>query len=192
MRRLWPLLFAIVSLAAGQESPAWVTRLLVPRVVVSLGRSAKVDLKLDPGQIREINESFGGFLAVDGDDVIVKPGAGRETEEMEREAMECLDETQQKRVVEIWVQEMGGLVLGDEQVSKSLKLSDKQRAEVERLMKEAVAKLDALSAEEKDNPLSENQVKIRKGCAESLLGLLDEKQKRGFEGIKGPTMKRIG
>lgn len=105
---------------------------------------------------------------------------------------EALDEVQQKRIQEVYVQVNGAAVLMDEPMVTALKITDEQQASLEtalddqrQAMRDAFQDMQDLSDEERTAKMDE----INKARDEALLAVLTDEQKTEFEALKGEKLE---
>ena len=104
----------------------------------------------------------------------------------------ALDETQQKRSLEIYLQVNGPVALTDEPIAKALAITDEQKGKLETALNESRAKsreafqdFQSLSDEERAKKSEE----ITKARDESLLAVLTDEQKKQFEEMHGAKLE---
>lgn len=112
--------------------------------------------------------------------------------EFDKEFLAALEEPQQARAKEIYVQVNGAAVLTDEWVAAALKESDEQKQKLEQALSDNRAKwrdsfqnFQSLSEEERAKRMEE----LTKARDEALLAVLDDTQKQDFEKMKGAKIE---
>jgi hypothetical protein len=116
----------------------------------------------------------------------------QEIEELDAEATkeftEKLDDTQNTRLTEIYVQANGPNALADEAVMEALKISDDQKEELEGIREENRQSFFDMFQDFQDmsdDERREAMTKLQKEADDRLLGGLTEEQKSAFEKLAG-------
>jgi Spy/CpxP family protein refolding chaperone len=112
--------------------------------------------------------------------------------EFDKEWHAALDEAQQKRSQEIYLQVNGPVALTDEPIAKALAITDEQKGKLETALDESRAKsreafqnFQSLSDEERAKKSEE----VSKARDESLLAVLTDEQKKQFEEMHGAKLE---
>jgi hypothetical protein len=105
---------------------------------------------------------------------------------------EILDEPQQKRIQEIYVQVNGTNLLTDDAIATALAITDEQKESLQtaiedqgQAMRDSFGDMQGLSPEE----LTAKMDELNKARDEALLAVLTDEQKTKFEGMKGEKLE---
>ena len=113
----------------------------------------------------------------------------RATAEATEQVRAALDETQQKRLREIWIQVNGTAVLDEEPISKELKITEQQRDQIAEARREAfegaLQNFRDLSAEERREKFQE----ARSEAEKKALAALTAEQRQQFEKMQGEKIE---
>jgi hypothetical protein len=105
---------------------------------------------------------------------------------------EALDEAQQKRIQEIYVQVNGASLLTDDAIAAALAITDEQKEDLQtaledqgQAMRDAFGDWQNLSDEERTAKMDE----LNKARDEALLAVLTDEQKTKFDSLKGEKLE---
>ncbi len=103
---------------------------------------------------------------------------------------EVLDEAQQKRIGELYVQANGTAVLADEAIAAALKLTDDQKEELDDVRQDNMAAFrDAFSPDASPEERMAKFEELRKENDEALLAVLTDEQRKAWDEMKGETLE---
>jgi len=195
MRRFFLKSFLLVTTLASAISAQ--AQFQFSDVDIVLGRlvflafrpDVKAELKVTPEQYSKMTGAFGDSLEVDGERMSIRLTGSEDLEAMEKDALKVLDEAQTKRLAELRTQYVGALVLGLEKPAKEVGLSEDQRKEVAKIMKSTAESLQDLFSGGHSPEMIKDSEAIRKKSGERVLALLNEDQRKRFEGLKGKEFK---
>ncbi len=195
-------LLLVSTSSAGAQQRRGLNRLfgVIPSVTLAQLEEVQADLKLTDEQktkVASLNEDLSEERRAARED------AGGDFEKMRKEINllnaeftkefnAALDEAQQKRSHEIYLQANGPVALSDESVATALKFSDEQKQKLEQSLADSRSKamasfqsFQSLSDEERAKKVAE-MVQSRD---DGLLAVLDEAQKKQFEEMKGAKLE---
>ena len=184
---LIPLLSLAVLAAAQGPSPKEI--LLGRKIFMALTPQVKEELKVTSDQTSKLLTVFGDTVQVDGDKIMIQMTPDTDLGQIEKDAMAVFTADQRKRLDQLWVQRAGGLVLLDDEMAKSLKLTDDQKKSVEKLGNETADKMMELFSAGHDEATVKQSRDLRKEAGKKMEALLTEEQKKTFEGLKGTLVK---
>jgi hypothetical protein len=105
---------------------------------------------------------------------------------------EALDEAQQKRIQEVYVQVNGASLLTDDAIAAALAITDEQKEDLQtaledqgQAMRDAFGDWQNLSDEERTAKMAE----LNKARDEALLAVLTDEQKTKFDSLKGEKLE---
>lgn len=138
------------------------------------------------------NQGFGGGGGGGGFSEEARAARAKMNADFAAKLNEALDEPQQKRIQEIYVQVNGASVLTDESVAAALVLTDEQKqalqdalADQRQAMQDAFQGWQDMSDEERTAKMDE----LSKARDEALLAVLTDEQKTQFEAMKGTALE---
>lgn len=108
------LLLTLGAIAMSQEMPPARDIMIMKRIFTIFRKGVKEELKITSAEDAKIKDAFGGALEVDGDKVMISLTGENDFHYMCKKALKVLDEGQQKRLIEIWIQSLQGSALGDD------------------------------------------------------------------------------
>jgi hypothetical protein len=180
--------------------PPWTRSFLQHAVTLATLDDVAAELKLSDEQrktaadletkLREGRQEI--FQNAAGDFEKIREEMNKFSSELAEELSKSLDDAQRKRIREVYLQVNGLLSLQDESVVKSLELNDEQHAKLEEAIRGARERMFASfqdfqgMSEEQRNAKTEELAKQRD---ESYAAVLDEKQAKKFEELKGKAAK---
>lgn len=196
------LVIAMADSASAQRGRGGIGRLFGPIPAVTLAQLTEVqqELKLSDEQndkIAELNDDLSDerrqiFQEAAGDFAKMREDIAELYSEYALKFNALLDEAQQKRAQEVYVQVNGLVALRDEPVAAALKLSNEQKQQVEQALEasresafSAFRDFQSLSEEERAKKVEE----LVQSRDESLLAVLSDEQKQQFEKMKGPGIE---
>jgi hypothetical protein len=185
------LLLTLGAIAMSQEMPPARDIMIMKRIFTIFRKGVKEELKITSAEDAKIKDAFGGALEVDGDKVMISLTGENDFDDMCKKALKALDEDQQKRLIEIWIQSLQGAALGDDEIAKKVDLTDDQKKGIGKLIDDAGAKILELFSPGSD-PGEEGQKKseaIRKEAGQKMVALLTDDQKKKYEALKGKEFK---
>jgi hypothetical protein len=110
------------------------------------------------------------------------------TQEAETKLKQVLDETQQKRLQEVWIQIGGPAVLDDPQIVAALKITDQQKQQLEEIAQTSREKRRTLFQDAQDATREQRRAQmdqLREQTNEQRLAVLTDQQREQFEQMKG-------
>jgi hypothetical protein len=190
MRALLLLTFlAAVAVSSSQEMSARQI-MLGQRTIFALGPDNRAELKLTKEQIQKITDSYQGTVHVEEHQISLMIDGDADLDAMDQAAMKVLDEGQRKRLNEIYIQELGGVVLADAQISKDLNLSDEQKKSLNALLEAAATDLMNLYMPGHDDTAHKEAEALRKSAGKKMEAVLTKEQMKAFEKMKGEPFKK--
>lgn len=103
---------------------------------------------------------------------------------------EVLDEAQQKRISELYVQANGTAVLTDEAIAAALKITDDQKEELDDVRQDNMAAMrDAFDPDASPEERMATMDELRKENDEALLAVLTDEQRESWDEMKGETLE---
>lgn len=188
------LLSLIMLLSAGALAQFLSAKqmLLGQRVLFALQPAFRKELKISESQVQKITDCFEGSVTVEGDRIMLTLHGGEEDlDRMQAAALKMLDENQRKRLNEIWLQQVGGMALADDATAKALGLSDKQKADAEKMLQATADEMQDVFMSGGHDPDTQKAAQaVTKRGGDRMLGLLTEDQKKAFEKMKGEPIKK--
>lgn len=190
------LLLTASQVQAQGPRPAWSRTFLQHPIALAMLDDVAGELKLTDEQktkVRELNDEMRAergaiFQSAAGDFDQIRKEMNELNAEMQKELNDALDEAQQKRIREVYLQVNGPLALQDEAVVQSLDLSDEQKTKLDAAITEARMKMFGSFQELAGMP-PEDADKRREAMAserdEAYLALLTEDQRAKFDEMKG-------
>lgn len=194
------LLFAVTSQANAQRRGLMRMFGVIPSVTLAQLEEVQTELKLTDEQKQKAltlnddlsEERQAARQDAAGDFEKMRKEIALLYVEFTKEFNALLDEGQQKRAQEIYVQVNGPLTLTDEAIATALKLTDDQKQKVEQSLADSRSKafaafqdFQSLSEEERAKK-SEEMIQSRD---EALLAVLDDAQKTQLEELKGAKLE---
>jgi hypothetical protein len=184
------LILGLASFTAFAQDPPPAKEMVIGRKIFhAFSPRAREDLQIDGKQWQKILDAFEGAMEVEGDSIRVMMVPGMDFDEMHRKAHAVLKPEQQKRLTEIWIQIVGAAVVADEEIAKSLELTDEQKKSVAKILEGSAGELMGLFMEEHSPETAKKAKQIRDAASAKALVLLTEKQKAAFEQMKGKPFK---
>jgi hypothetical protein len=114
-------------------------------------------------------------------------------EKLEKHVKEVLEPVQLARLRQLKLQREGGLALGQDEVRKDLKISQKQLQEFTAIMQDLQKKVEALVKEAQAgvnaDQIGPNIEKLRRNHAKKLEAILTDDQKKQWEELLGPPFE---
>ncbi|MBI5707917.1 MAG: hypothetical protein HZC36_13110 [Armatimonadetes bacterium] len=185
---LFVLLCALPAIA--QEPPAR-EMMLGKKIFYALGPEIRAEIKLTPAQSQKIVDCFEGALTIEGDRIMVTMHGGEDMAGMEKAAMKVLDAAQIKRLTECWIQVLGGIAVADDEIAKQLKLTDKQRKDVERALEVGADEMHGVFSSGAHDESTQKAAKaVQVATGKKIEKLLTDEQRAAFEKMKGEPMKK--
>jgi len=199
------LVFSIIaSSALSQPAMAqrggqfWVRFFLQPSVVLAQLEEVQAELKLNDKQkeiVAELNDQLNEerrtlFQDAAGDRAKIREGVAKLYSEITEKFNKELDEAQQKRAHEIYLQVNGPLALQDEAVAAALKLTEEQQEQLEQARD--ASRQEFMSAGLRDLDEEEAAKKVEeliKSRNEKLLAVLTDEQRQQFAEMQGEKLK---
>jgi Spy/CpxP family protein refolding chaperone len=192
---LWPL---VVQDAMAQRGGAWVRFFLQPAVSLAQLEEVQQDLKLDDKQkqvVVDLNAKLNDdrmalFQDAGGDREKIRQGIAKLYQDVTAKFNESLDEKQQKRAREIYLQVNGPVALQDEQLAAELKLSDEQKEKLEQARD--ASRSEFMNAGLRDLTEEEAAKKVDeliKSRDDKLLAVLNDEQRKAFEQMCGEKLE---
>lgn len=190
MRKLALIPFLMLAVNAfAQDTPSGKEIMLGKKVFFAIAESIRTEIKMTEDQKKKIMDVFGDTLRVDGEKIMLMMTPDTDMKQLEKDAMAVLNEEQKKRLQEVWIQRLGGVALGDDDVAKAVKLTDAQKESVEKLLDTGGDKMMEIFSAGHDEAALKESEKVRKDTAKQCEALLTEDQKKAFEAMKGKLMK---
>ncbi len=195
-------LLLVSTSSAGAQQRRGLNRLfgVIPSVTLAQLKEVQADLKLTDEQktkVASLNDDLSEERRAARED------AGGDFEKMRKEITllnaeftkefnATLDEAQQKRAYEVYLQVNGPVALSDESVAAALTFSDEQKQKLEQSLADSRSKamasfqsFQSLSDEERAKKVAE-MVHSRD---DGLLAVLDDAQKKQFEEMQGAKLE---
>jgi len=198
------VLSLVVASALGQSAHAqfggraWVRFFLQPSVALAQLEEVQAELKLNDKQQeavaelnRELNEQrMELFQDAGGDRAKIREGIAKLNGEITDKFNRELDEAQQKRAQEIYVQVNGPVALQDEKIAAALNLSEEQTEKLQAARDESRSEFMNAGLRDLDEEEAEKKIKeLMKSRDEKLLAVLTEDQRAAFDKMKGAKIK---
>jgi Spy/CpxP family protein refolding chaperone len=104
----------------------------------------------------------------------------------------ALDETQQNRLRELWIQVNGTGVLDEEPIAKELKLTEQQQTQIEQARDDAREAMRAAfqnAGDQSDEQRRERFLELRRESEQKVLALLTAEQREQFEKMQGKKIE---
>lgn len=195
------LLLATTTAAEAQQRRG-LNRLfgVIPSVTLAQLEEVQADLKLTDEQktkVASLNEDLSEERRAAREDAAGDFEKMRKeitllNAEFTKEFNATLDEAQQKRAYEVYLQVNGPVALSDESVATALKVSDEQKQKLEQSLADSRTKafesfqsFQSLSDEERTKKVAE----MIQSRDDSLLAVLDDAQKKQLEEMKGAKLE---
>lgn len=182
------LLFVSIPILDAQE-----IKLNAPQFALLINHAAVKELKLSADQQKQIDEILGDMVQeVDGEKRLIVRGHV-DMEEIEKNVLNALNDTQRKRLRQAWLQLNGPMALTDAALAKDVGLKEEQTkkiAEAVTNMNDAMRDVfhDAAGDQEK---MREGVVRLRKNTANDIEAMLTPDQKNKLETLKGPKIEGL-
>lgn len=185
---LLSLLFASYSSLDAQE-----IKLNAPQFALLINDAAVKELKLSADQQKQIDEILGEMVQeVDGEKRLIVRGQV-DMDEIEKNVLNALNNTQRKRLRQAWLQLNGPMALTDATLAKEVGLKEEQTKKIT----EAVTNMnDAMrdvfhEAAGDQEKMRECVVRLRKNTANDIEAMLTPDQKKKLETLKGPKIEGL-
>jgi Spy/CpxP family protein refolding chaperone len=160
-------------------------------------KSVQEELKLSDEQVKKVKElsdkqreSFQGLRDLSQEERRTKM---QESAKATQKAVgEILNEKQQKRLKQIELQQQGGRALANEEVAKTLNLTDEQKEKVKTIVAEGRPAAGGGAGQRGQRPDEETLKKMaeaRKARDEKLLNILTPEQKAKYKELTGEPFK---
>lgn len=176
------LLFVSIPILDAQE-----IKLNAPQFALLINHAAVKELKLSADQQKQIDEILGDMVQeVDGEKRLIVRGHV-DMEEIEKNVLNALNDTQRKRLRQAWLQLNGPMALTDAALAKDVGLKEEQTKKIVEAvtnMNDAMRDVfhDAAGDQEK---MREGVVRLRKNTANDIEAMLTPDQKNKLETLKG-------
>lgn len=172
----------------------------IPAVTLAQLEEVQQELELTEEQnqkVEQLNEEMGSalreaFQGAAGDRDKMRENIAKVYDEFSTKFNAALEEPQQKRAREIYVQVNGPVALTNEEIAKELMLSDEQEEKLEQAVQasrtevfQSFQEFRNMSEEERAKKFQE----LIESRDESLLAVLNDQQKKRFEGMKGEKIE---
>ena len=177
-------LFLVVA-ASAQKSPFG----LQGRTMLVISPDTKKELKITKEQDKRVQEAMkamqqslqsAGSISFD----LFNPLAA-----LDSKLPEILDDEQEKRLEELFIQANGGFALADAKVADALSLTDEQKSSVKAIKSESMSELmRGMQAARSTSSVKELEKKQGE-YSEKMLALLQPEQKQKLETMKGKPFK---
>lgn len=154
---------------------------------LELEDDAKEELEKLNDEARETIQE--AFQENEGDFEAIGKAMEEVNSKMAKQLEELLSEKQMKRVHEIFIQVNGASVLSDKSVAEMLKLSEKQTAELEKVMTESQDSLREMFGSVDRSEMREKMQEWQEERDEKLMAVLTEEQSKAFEKAKGKSIE---
>ncbi|MBL8823275.1 MAG: hypothetical protein JNJ77_11850 [Planctomycetia bacterium] len=185
---LLSLLFASISSLDAQE-----IKLNAPQFALLINEAAVKELKLTADQQKQIDDIFGDMVqTVEGEKRLIVRGQV-DLEEVEKDVLKVLNDTQRKRLRQAWIQLNGPMALTDTTLAKDVGLKEEQSKKIT----EAVTNMnDAMrdvfhQSEGDQEKMREGVVRLRKNAANDIEAMLTPDQKKKLESLKGAKIEGL-
>jgi hypothetical protein len=201
---VWLTVFAlsVIVASSAQAQRRGFGRMFGPTAAVSLAQLSEVqtELKLTDEQkekVARLNDDFAEERRAARDDAAgdfekMRKELALLNVEFDKELLESLDDAQQARVMEIYLQVNGPTALTVGWVAEALKLTDEQKTKLEQVLtddrakwRESFQQFQGLSEEERTKRFEE----MTKAREDALMAVLDDTQKQEFEKMQGEKLE---
>jgi Spy/CpxP family protein refolding chaperone len=192
------LLATIATAQEGRRGRGFGRFFVLPKVTLAQLEEVQQELKLSEEQneqVAELNDELrdgmrAAFEDAGGDREKMREGIGKIQTEVNAKFDKLLDEAQQKRAHEIFVQVNGSGALQDESIAAELKLTDEQKEELEEAAGESrQAFMDAGLRDLDDEARAEKIEELNKSRDEKAFAVLTEEQRAAFDKLKGAEIE---
>lgn len=182
------ILFASFSTLDAQE-----IKLNAPQFALLINEAAVKELKLSADQQKQIDEILSEMVQeVEGEKRLVVRGHV-DMEEIEKNVLKTLNDTQRKRLRQAWIQLNGPMALTDTTLAKEVGLKEEQTKKITEAvtnMNDAMRDVFQESAGDQEK-MREGVVRLRKNAANDIEALLTADQKKKLESLKGAKIEGL-
>lgn len=182
------ILFASFSTLDAQE-----IKLNAPQFALLINEAAVKELKLSADQQKQIDEILSEMVQeVEGEKRLVVRGHV-DMEEIEKNVLKTLNDTQRKRLRQAWIQLNGPMALTDTTLAKEVGLKEEQTKKITEAvtnMNDAMRDVFQESAGDQGK-MREGVVRLRKNAANDIEAMLTADQKKKLESLKGAKIEGL-
>lgn len=156
-----------------------------PREFLLVNPKVQKELKLSAAQIKAINDAVGDSVSQQGGATRISIGPGTDLEQIITDLKKVPNGEQSKRLTELWIQKTGPTCLGNKDMAEKVGLSESQQKQVKGILEDMSEELQSLVMSSGGRVGPEKTTPLKDAANKKILALMNDKQRKAFEGLKG-------